>query len=136
MQGLQADMQLVQDSAVLVIEHTQQQLVVVLLQPRAMHVGKEAGFFVDTGRMAAPAPAAVVEQAPGRQIGPLERAQGDRCHLQLQQMAARHRAQRGEEGCGVRGHHPRNDGNARFARPFKRLQKRDDHRAEPDSVQA
>ncbi len=50
--ALQADMQLVQYCAVLVIEYSQHQLIVVLLQPRTVHVGQEAGFLVDTRRMA------------------------------------------------------------------------------------
>jgi hypothetical protein len=85
-------------------------------------------------RRTAAALATVVEQAPARQVGALERAQGDRRGLQLQQMAAQH----GRSGGGVGGGViiPGTMAASRSARPFKSLQKRGGAVNASDSVQA
>ena len=83
-------MQLVEQGALGVIEYAEHQQIVVLLKARTIDAGKEACFFVDAGRMPLHALAAVIEDAPARQVGALERTQGDRRGLQVQQMAAQH----------------------------------------------
>lgn len=103
---MQADVQLVQQGAALGVEDAQQQLVILLLQARAMHQAKETRLFVNAGRVAPPTLAVVIEPAPAWQVGAQERAQRGVGGLQLHEVAAQHRAQRGKGEGRVGDHHP------------------------------